>query len=74
MYYTQRLTHIRAYHELTQKQVAEGIGMKQEQYQRYESGKNEIKASHIIKLCKFYDLSADYILGLTETPKEMPKR
>lgn len=74
MYYTQRLKDIREYHELTQKQVAEGIGMKQEQYQRYESGKNEIKASHIIKLCKFYDLSADYILGLTEMPKEMPKR
>lgn len=74
MYYTQRLKDIREFYELTQEQVAKGIGMKQEQYQRYEAGKNEIKAGHIIKLCRFYDLSADYILGITNIQKEMPKR
>mgnify|MGYP002508088478 CR=1 FL=1 len=74
MYYTQRLKDIREFYELTQEQVAQGIGMKQEQYQRYEAGKNEIKASHIIKLCHFYNLSADYILGITSIRKEMPKR
>ncbi len=74
MYYTQRLKDIREFYELTQEQVAKGIGMKQSQYQRYEAGKNEIKASHIIKLCRFYDLSADYILGITNIQKEMPKR
>ena len=74
MYYTQRLKEIREFHELTQEQVAKGIGMKQAQYQRYEAGKNEIKATHIIKLCKFYDLSADYILGITNIQREMPKR
>lgn len=74
MYYTQRLKDIRELYELTQEQVAKGIGMKQEQYQRYEAGKNEMKAGHIIKLCRFYDLSADYILGITNIQKEMPKR
>lgn len=74
MYYTKRLKDIREFYELTQEQVAKGIGMKQEQYQRYEAGKNEIKASHVIKLCRFYNLSADYILGITSIKKEMPKK
>ncbi len=74
MYYTKRLKDIREFYELTQEQVAKGIGMKQEQYQRYEAGKNEIKASHVIKLCRFYNLSADYILGITNIKKEMPKK
>lgn len=74
MYYTQRLKDIREYYELTQSKVAEGIGMKQTQYQRYESGENEMKAGHIIKICKFYDLSADYILGFTNNKMPMPKK
>lgn len=74
MYYTQRLLELREYHELTQQQVAEGIGMKQEQYQRYESGKNEIKASHIIKICRFYNISPEYLLCFTEIKKPLPKK
>ena len=74
VYYTQRIKEIREYRELTQEQVAKGIGMKQEQYQRYETGKNEMKAGHIIKLCKFYNLSADYILGITAECETMPKK
>ena len=74
MYYTQRLKEVREYYEMTQEEVANGIGVKRQQYRRYENGENEIKAGHIIKLCKLYDLAADYILGITNIQKEMPKR
>lgn len=65
----QRIRNIREDKDLTQQQVADGIGVKREQYRRYESGENEMKVSHIINLCKFYNLSADYIIGLTDTEK-----
>lgn len=68
---TQRIRNIREDKDLTQQQVADGIGVKREQYRRYETGENEMKVSHIIKLCEFYGLSADYIIGFTDT--ETPK-
>lgn len=45
------------------------INIKREQYRRYEIGINEIKASHIIKFAKLYNVSTDYILGLTDNPE-----
>lgn len=67
MDYPQRIRDIREDRDLTQKQVADFLGMKYQQYRRYESGENEMKASHIIKLCEFYSLPADYILGITDS-------
>lgn len=69
MYYTQRLKELREKNELTQEQVAMKINIKREQYRRYEIGINEIKASHIIKFAKLYNVSTDYILGLTDNPE-----
>ena len=66
MYYTERLKELREYNDLTQEQVAQAIGIKREQYRRYETGINEIKASYIIKFAKFYEVTSDYILGLTD--------
>ena len=54
MYYTERLKELPDYNDLTQEQVAQAIGIKREQYRRYETGINEIKASYIIKFAKFY--------------------
>ncbi len=70
MYYTERLRELREDNDLTQEQVAEAIGVKREQYRRYETGVNEIKASHIIRFAKFYHVSADYILGLSNEKNE----
>ncbi len=71
---TQRIRNIREDKDLTQQQVADGIGIKREQYRRYETGENEMKVSHIIKLCEFYKLSADYIIGLTDIETEIPEK
>ena len=47
-----------------QQQVAEILLMPQQQYSRFESGKYELNYSLIVKLCKLYDISSDYLLGL----------
>lgn len=73
MEYSQRIRDIREDRDLTQQQVADYLGMKYQQYRRYESGENEMKASCIIKLSEFYKLSADYILGITDTETPQPK-
>ena len=69
MYYTERLKELREKNELTQEEVAVKINMKREQYRRYESGINEIKASHVILFAKLYNVTSDYILGLSDDPK-----
>lgn len=74
MQYTQRLEDLRKDRDLTQEQVAKLLDLKREQYRRYETGVNEVKAGFIIKVCKLYNISADYLLGLTNTPYKLPKK
>ena len=50
----------------TQKQLADYLGMKQPQYYRYENGQRDIPTDILIKLSKYYNVSVDYILGLTD--------
>lgn len=74
MYYTERLKDLREDRDLTQQEVADFIGIQREQYRRYEKGINEVKASFIVKICKLYNVSADYILGLTNNKIPLPKK
>ena len=69
MYYTQRLQWIRDCRNISQKELAEAIGLKQQQYARYEKGVNMMPVTYLIKICKYLDVSADYILGLTDEEK-----
>ena len=48
----------------TQAKVAEILSMPQQQYSRFENGKYELNYAQIVKLCKLYDISSDYLLGL----------
>ena len=74
MYYTQRLKGLREDKDWTQADVARYTNLAREQYRRYETGMNEIKASFLIKICKLYDVSADYVLGFTNEKKKLPKK
>lgn len=74
MQYTQRLKDLREDHDLTLEELATQLGLKREQYRRYEVGINEIKAGFIMKICKFYNISADYLLGFTNEYKPLPKK
>lgn len=71
MYYTDRLIWIRNCRNITQKELANAIGIKQQQYARYENGINELPINYLILICKYLNLSADYILGLTEKEKKI---
>lgn len=52
--------------DLRQEDIALLLGTTQQVYSRYEKGINEIPLRHIVTLCRFYKVSADYILGLTD--------
>ena len=56
---------LREDNDLTQTQVAEVLGTSQTMYARYERGANEMPIRHLVTLCKFYNVSADYFLGTT---------
>ena len=68
MHFTQRLRDIREDRDLTQQDVADILSITRPQYHLYESGKRELKIHHLVKLCKYYQVSSDYILGLTDNP------
>ncbi|MDY4698265.1 helix-turn-helix transcriptional regulator [Eubacterium coprostanoligenes] len=61
-----RIKDLREDNDKTQKELAEYLGMKQPQYYRYENGLRDIPTDILIKLSKYYNVSVDYILGLTD--------
>lgn len=67
-HYTKRLRDLREDNDLTQRELAKKLNMKQQQYQAYESGAVQLPLTRLQDLCAFYDVSADYILGLTDNP------
>ncbi len=66
--YLKTLRNLREDRDLKQSYIAELLKMKQPQYARYEIGKRDIPLEHLVTLCKFYNVSADYILGLPNLP------
>lgn len=66
--YIDKLRGLREDHDLTQAQIAELLGTSQTMYARYERGANELPIRHFITLCKFYNASADSLLGTTPNP------
>ena len=72
MDYVQRIRDLREDSDHTQTQIAEFLGTSQTMYARYERGANEMPIRHLIALCKYYQVSADYILGFTDN--KMPPR
>ncbi|MBR6384138.1 MAG: helix-turn-helix transcriptional regulator [Lachnospiraceae bacterium] len=64
--YVKIIRDLREDSDFTQEFVANYLGTSQTMYARYERGANEIPVRHIIKLCELYNVSADFILGLTK--------
>ena len=71
--YLQRMKDWREDHDLKQEAIAITLKMTRQQYQLYESGKKKLPIDKLMQLCKFYDVSADYILGFTKKQKPLPK-
>ena len=64
--YTKRLRDLREDNDKTQQQIADILGTSQTMYARYERGANELPIHHLITLCKYYGVSADFMLGLDD--------
>ena len=64
--YLKRMRDLREDRDLLQREVAEVLGTSQTMYARYERGANELPVHHLITLCRFYGVSADYFLGLSD--------
>lgn len=54
---------------MTQAEIAKNLGLHTTQYQRYERAETTIPADIIVDIAKYYNVSTDYILGLTNNPK-----
>lgn len=61
-----RIRNLREDHDKTQKEVADYLFCDQSLYSKYERGVRDVPVNIIIKLAKFYGVSTDYILGLTD--------
>lgn len=65
MNYIKRIRDLREDSDNTQEKIAQILGTSQTMYARYERGANELPIHHLITLAKFYNVSTDYILGLS---------
>jgi len=70
MKYVKIIRDLREDNDKTQKEIAQVLGTSQTMYARYERGANELPIRHLIALASYYNVSADYILGLSKNPKK----
>ena len=65
----ERIKELRVDKDIKQREIATLLNTTQQQYSKIEKGTSEITADKLVKLCLFYNVSADYILGL---PQNLP--
>ena len=66
MLYIERIRQFRQNNNITQKQIADLLGISQQQYFKYEKGVNELPIRYLLVICKAYSISADWLLGLKD--------
>ena len=66
MEFYERIKNARIDADEKQETIAKMLGITRQQYGLYETGQREFKINHIRKLCIYFDLSADFLLGLPE--------
>lgn len=69
MDYVERLTALREDRDIDQKEIAKLLNCNQSAISKYEKRRARYSIEHLIALCKFYNVSADYILGLPKGSK-----
>ena len=67
--YMKRMRDLREDNDKTQNEIAELLGTSQTMYARYERGANELPLRHLVTLCRYYKVSADYFLGFLDKTK-----
>ena len=68
MNYTKRLYDLRTDNDFRQEDVADYLKITKQAYGMYENGRRNLSIEYLIKLSDFYDVSTDFILGLTDNP------
>ena len=63
-----RLKDLREDNDIKQRDIAEYLHIKQNTYSQYENGQRQLPIDVLISLAKYYNVSTDYILGLTNNP------
>lgn len=66
-----RLRDLRQDRDLTQAQIAKIFFMQTTQYRRYENGESDLPLELAKKFAEYYNVSIDYIAGITDTPKKL---
>ena len=66
-----RIRDIREDRDLTQAQIASSLKTTQQQYSKIETGRADISGEKLVLLAQFYNVSADYLLGLTKDPRPL---
>lgn len=74
MIYAQRIRDLREDKDLNQSEIATILKTTQSYYAQYENGHRPLPIEHLITLCRFYNISPEYILGFTNIPKPLPKK
>lgn len=74
MDYRSRIRDVREDRDYTQTQIGKLLNKSQQGYNHIETGRAELKIDDLIILCKFYNLSADYMIGLIDKPISYKKQ
>ncbi len=69
-----RIKDLREDSDFTQSSIAEMLHIRQNTYCQYENGQRQIPIDCLIKLSKIYNVSVDYILGLTDVKQPYPRK
>ena len=69
--YRERLRGVREDRDLTQAEVGKILNKSQQGYNHIEAGRAELKIDDLVKLCQFYNLTADYLVGLSDQPQKI---
>ena len=69
--YRSRLRGVREDRDLTQAEVGKILNKSQQGYNHIEAGRAELKIDDLVKLCQLYNLTADYLVGLSDQPQKI---
>ena len=69
--FASRLSQLRSERQMSQTQLAARLQITQGLLSHYENGRREPGLAFIVQVCQFFDISADYLLGLSDTPRTL---
>lgn len=69
----ERLIELRTQRNLKQRDLAEFLGIALRSWQRYEAGEREPTVDQLMELARFFGVSLDYMVGLTDDPTPPPR-